>query len=290
LPTTSAQAASFDLPPVKVKTVAIVDKPAEKGASVTPQEDRIATSSVTVAVRERTVLHKADPRWARDSASSGGSSTQQEAVVAAYADDEAGSVDGSVSSQSVDGQNDPFAMIVAPDENTEPTVELAGTVPHLPEPAPRDKPAREPSDEARPAPKAAVTGRALTGSTTINEAANMRAAARSGSSVLMVVPDGARVSIAPGCEQWCEISYNGRRGFVYKDFVGGGRVASKPRTNTQTVSAEPLDKAIYSDSNFITSGKQTSRPDQDVGEAKPNADAKPASTAFKTPAADPSMR
>lgn len=254
-----AQAAAFQLPARKVKTVAIVDDHAEKGPSVT-QADRSRTASVKPAVRERSALHRANPRWARDGSNGSGSASQKEALLAAYADDESNPVNVALGSATDTGTGtDPFAMIVTPGESTEPTVELAGTVPHVPAPAPRASAARESDDDDRPAPKAATTGRALTDTTTVNEAANMRAAGRSGSAVIMVVPDGARVSIAPGCEQWCEISYNGRRGFVYKDFIGSGRVAAKPRANVETVSAQPLDKAIYGDTNFINSGSSSSR-------------------------------
>jgi uncharacterized protein YraI len=259
LPAAGAQDSAFEVQPRKVKTVAIVDKPAEKGAAVAA--DRSPTSSVRVAMGNRVALHGASPRWARNPASGPGSRLQREALLAAFADEDVNPDRINpleTKSLPAPDPNDPFARIVTPDENSEPTVELAGTVPLVPAPAPRQDDALEP-DTDKPAPKVAATGRALTDSTTINEAANIRAAPRSGSQVLAVVPDGARVSIAPGCEQWCEISYNGRRGFVYKDFVGAGRPEAKQSSKTQTLSADPLDKTIYGDSNFIVSGKQGSR-------------------------------
>lgn len=285
LPTTNAQAAAFQLPAHKVKTVAISDKPADKGAAVIQQTDRAPTASVKVASQQRNALHGANPRWARETAANTDSSAQKQALLAAYADD--GSDSGNLA-QGASNANDPFAMMVTPDENSEPTVDLAATVPHVPLPAPRAERAREPVDNDPAPAKAATTGRALSGNTALNEAANMRAAPRSGSKVILVVPDGARVSIAPGCEQWCEISYNGQRGFVYKDFVGSGRAAAaaKPRAKTDTASTDPLDKAIYGDSNFINSGGQSkSSSDQDEKTAS-NA----AEPAAKKPAPEPSMR
>ncbi|MGC4026956.1 MAG: SH3 domain-containing protein [Mesorhizobium sp.] len=285
LPTTSAQAAAFQLPAHKVKTVSISDKPADKGAAVTQQTDRAPTSSVTVAVRERSALHGANPRWARETTANSNSLAQKQALLAAYADDESNS--GNLA-QDASTANDPFAVMVTPDESSEPTVDLAATVPHVPLPAPREERAREPVDDDPTPPKAATTGRALSGNTSLNEAANMRAAPRSGSKVILVVPDGARVSIAPGCEQWCEISYNGQRGFVYKDFVGSGRAAAvaKPRAKTDTASTEPLDKAIYGDSNFINSGGQPKNASDDDEKTASNT----TTTAAKKPVAEPSMR
>ena len=58
----------------------------------------------------------------------------------------------------------------------------------------------------------------------MGKAANMRSRPKSGSSVVMVVPQSATVQLV-GCKVWCEIVYKGRRGYVYKDFLGGSRRA-----------------------------------------------------------------
>ena len=59
----------------------------------------------------------------------------------------------------------------------------------------------------------------------------MRARPKSGSQKLMVIPRGASVQLV-GCKVWCEIVYKGRHGYVYKDYLGGGRsatAAGKPK-------------------------------------------------------------
>ena len=53
----------------------------------------------------------------------------------------------------------------------------------------------------------------------IRSGVNMRAAPRSGSPVLGTIPTNAVVNVAPGCKQWCAVSYNGKRGYVYKSFL-----------------------------------------------------------------------
>lgn len=66
------------------------------------------------------------------------------------------------------------------------------------------------------APKASSAGM---GTARIRTSVNMRSRGASGASVLGVVPTGAEVAIAEGCQHWCKIVYNGRTGYVYKSFV-----------------------------------------------------------------------
>ncbi len=60
----------------------------------------------------------------------------------------------------------------------------------------------------------------------IVKAVNMRARGQKGAKVLTVVPAGTTVSLY-GCKVWCEISYNGQKGWVYKSFIGTSRTATK---------------------------------------------------------------
>jgi hypothetical protein len=69
--------------------------------------------------------------------------------------------------------------------------------------------------------------------TQIRTAANMRSRPKSGSGIIMVVPQSATVQLV-GCKVWCEIVYKGKRGYVYKDFLNGSRSASnssKPKSS-----------------------------------------------------------
>ena len=69
--------------------------------------------------------------------------------------------------------------------------------------------------------------------TQIRTAANMRSRPKSGSGIIMVVPQSATVQLV-GCKVWCEIVYKGKRGYVYKDFLSGARSASnsgKPKSS-----------------------------------------------------------
>ena len=53
-----------------------------------------------------------------------------------------------------------------------------------------------------------------------NRGVNMRSRPESGSSVLTVVRKAASVKLV-GCKVWCEVLYQGRRGYVFKDFAFG---------------------------------------------------------------------
>lgn len=77
--------------------------------------------------------------------------------------------------------------------------------------------AAAPLDEAKPAPEPASAGK--TGYA--NRHVNMRAGPSNDAKVITVIPAKARVTIH-GCKGWCEISHEGRRGFVYKTFIKQG--------------------------------------------------------------------
>lgn len=98
---------------------------------------------------------------------------------------------------------------------------------------------------------------AAAGTTQVIRGANMRSRPKSGSGVLGTVPKGATVQLV-GCNVWCEIVYKGRRGYIYKDFIAGGRSAKaasgKAKTSFTVSSSEPQaeepkqDKAAAADS------------------------------------------
>lgn len=53
---------------------------------------------------------------------------------------------------------------------------------------------------------------------TVKSAVNLRAAPRSGSEVLSVVPAKAQIEAQRDCN-WCAVTYDGRKGFIYKSFI-----------------------------------------------------------------------
>ncbi|MBX3581478.1 MAG: SH3 domain-containing protein [Rhizobiaceae bacterium] len=62
------------------------------------------------------------------------------------------------------------------------------------------------------------SGGAVAGTAQVKSAVNMRSAPKKGASVLGVVPAGTSVKVM-SCDGWCQISWNGRNGWVYKSFL-----------------------------------------------------------------------
>lgn len=80
-------------------------------------------------------------------------------------------------------------------------------------------PSSRPAIEAiEPEPPSVADGPAPTRKATIASAVNMRAKGAKGARVLGVIPRGATVGLVE-CDGWCEVVYEGRRGFVYKSFL-----------------------------------------------------------------------
>ncbi len=84
-----------------------------------------------------------------------------------------------------------------------------------------------PAAEERPAPQRTVR---------VNDGVNLRARGASGSRVLRTIPANASVGLV-GCKAWCEVVYDGTRGFIYKSFVGG------PRAPAARATAKPAEQA-----------------------------------------------
>ncbi len=85
--------------------------------------------------------------------------------------------------------------------------------------APAEQPARNdaPTATARAQPEPRANGSAMRAAT-VRQAVNLRAAPNKGGQVVMVVPASAQIEAEANCG-WCEISYQGRTGFIYKSFI-----------------------------------------------------------------------
>jgi hypothetical protein len=68
---------------------------------------------------------------------------------------------------------------------------------------------------------------------------NLRASASNDATILTVVPANAAIRAASDCEHFCEVVYNGQRGFVGKSFVRRGDAASRPAAPAAAQTAAP---------------------------------------------------
>lgn len=97
---------------------------------------------------------------------------------------------------------------------------LTAAIPALPAEitafAPQPRPAAPPATQA--ASSAASAGDASMRTAVVRRAVNMRAAPNGRAQVLTVVPASSEVRAETDCS-WCEISYQGRSGFIYKSFI-----------------------------------------------------------------------
>lgn len=121
---------------------------------------------------------------------------------------------------------------------------------------------------------AAPTASGATRSVQVNKGVNMRSRGRSGAGVIMTIPKSATVQVI-GCQAWCEVVYKGRRGFIYKSFVGGGGGGSKrsaSRAKQPAVAAAPKEdaKTVY----VVDSAEKTETPET-TGSTTPEKPAAP---------------
>lgn len=214
----------------KASTASMAVIPVKKVKSVSlKQNNDLATGTVQVAsvaarpapaseqldpAPQTVELHKSNPRWARNAALPREAKTRQAQIETAYADEAAGAADGA----------DPFAVMGSGE------VELEETMDSLPSPAPRKQSDNSADDEPN--------NRQIT----INTAANMRSAGRSGARVVGTIPAGTKVNVTGDCSSWCKVTYKGRTGYVWRSFVGGRPTTSRKRARN-AAAAKPVKQA-----------------------------------------------
>lgn len=81
-------------------------------------------------------------------------------------------------------------------------------------------------------------GGVAAGAARVTAAVNMRSGPRKGSSVLTVVPAGSPVQVL-SCNGWCQIAYNGRKGFVYKSYLAASKARPQKQAAETAEAAEP---------------------------------------------------
>lgn len=223
------------VPTIPVKTMKIV--PAANAAvtvAAAPQAARKADAvSPAIATREAniTALASNNPRWtapgaqtppaqpeAQPASSGGGqaASPEQKTTDTAFAEPDAEN-DASTALSEVAAPapaNDPSADAKPDDKDGARTAAIPETQPQVPDAQPAAA-----DSAAESTPKAHKVGAA--GSGRILRAVTMRSGPKKGAGAIATVPARASVQVM-SCKQWCEIVYNGKRGWVYKSYVKTG--------------------------------------------------------------------
>ncbi|WP_109575857.1 SH3 domain-containing protein [Aminobacter sp. AP02] len=172
--------------PAKEKITAIAAEP-------TGRKERVATSRTSILVSDASAEEAsdmplaADPRWAQ--------------VVAAAANRPLEAMPAIPGAEKV----------VAADPVDSAPLALAETT--RPDPA-ETAAVKAMEAEVKPAGQAGKGGREAT----IKRSVNMRAKPQKGGQVLGVIPAKTSVELV-ACTQWCEIVFNGKRGYVFKTYI-----------------------------------------------------------------------
>ena len=241
-----ASASDADVRPASAAgDVAAADAP-QDGSANSEAEPKTAATPTPQAVaanvaddKAKALIGENDPRWARDvvpAATVLSAGLADAASARAYAD--------RTESPAWQALRDVVAKETGGDSAAKPAIAEA----EAPQPAAVEDddtvqtaaidPKPEPVKKAEPAPEPArveSSGAAPTGTARIAKGVNMRSAGRKGSRVIGTVPTGATVQLV-SCDVWCEVIHNGRRGFVYEDFVQ--RESAKPVAATTPAKPE----------------------------------------------------
>lgn len=94
-------------------------------------------------------------------------------------------------------------------------------------------------------PAAKNLGGVAAGTARVTAAVNLRSSPRKGSSVAMVVPAGSAVNVL-SCDGWCQVVYNGKKGWVYKSFLTGSKAKPQKAANSASADAPTTRKTTSS--------------------------------------------
>lgn len=220
LPASERQAAASreqTVPTVPVETTKVI--PAAATAAALPRaaaKGDAVSPAVAAAEAEIPALAPNDPRWtgsktasAPATAPSGQVAGQSEqaaekpAVAAAFADPAA--------------KNDATTMlakVAAPGKTATDGAQTAAIPTAKPQaPAPAQDDSDQPDAKSR---KVAAAGTGL-----ILRAVTMRTGPKKNAAAMVTVPAKTSVQVM-GCKQWCQIVYNGKRGWIYKSYIKTG--------------------------------------------------------------------
>jgi SH3 domain-containing protein len=184
-----------------------------------PQPAEPKAAQLVADAADTDALEQQDPRWARTDAEKG------KTAFASVLQQTAGQGQSGIAATAALPLAEP-----SPAEAKDPADESKTAAVDPEDVTPKDVAKKKGSEPASSAATTDDNGDRVPGVTSsgkgrmvqINKGVNLRSRPKGGSSVLGTVPRGANVQLL-GCNAWCEIVYNGRRGYVFKDFIGGGR-------------------------------------------------------------------
>ncbi|WP_168992191.1 MULTISPECIES: SH3 domain-containing protein [Mesorhizobium] len=228
LPANDRQAAASPeqtIPTIPVKTTKIAPVGAAVAAATVPQARKSDAVSPSVATAQANVqaLAANDPRW-----------TASQPKAASASDAPAPS---QAANQAEQAPDKPVAAFAQPAADTDASTELAkvaaptaaggshpdgaqtAAIPEVQPQVPEQQPAAAEGDgsQAKAKPRkvaAAGTGRIL-------RTVTMRSGPKKNAAAIATVPARTSVQVM-SCKQWCQITYNGKTGWIYKSYIKTG--------------------------------------------------------------------
>ncbi|TPM39159.1 SH3 domain-containing protein [Mesorhizobium sp. B2-3-4] len=229
LPASDKQASASSeqsIPTIPVKTTKI--SPAGTtvtAAAVTPLAERKSSQvspTPTVAPAAIPALAANDPRWSGSQAKAVPASPGQETSQPKQAPDQPATAAAFAQPSANSDAASELAKVAAPQAapgGSKPDGAQTAAIPAVQPQAPQQKPANAQGDDGTV--KAKPRKVAAAGSGRILRAVTMRSAPKKGAAPIGTVPARTSVQLM-GCKQWCEIVYNGKRGWVYKSYIKPG--------------------------------------------------------------------
>jgi len=217
------------VPTIPVKTTKIAPATANATAvAAAPQAARKADAvSPTVAAKEAKIpaLASNDPRWTAPGAETASNAGPSDKEASQQTEEAAKPADTAFAEPAA--QSDASALlskVAAPgatpakDDATPKDNPDGAQTAAIPTPKPQVSQAQPSAgDDATPEPQkvsAASTGRIL-------RAVTMRTGPKKNAAAILTVPAKTSVQVM-SCKQWCQIVYNGKRGWIYKTYVKTG--------------------------------------------------------------------
>jgi uncharacterized protein YraI len=225
-----------ETPPVRKVTTksfpALKQGAVSRPIGIAPQAAPEPKPVEVASAAEVDALEQQDPRWAVSDATESDASYEP---VLPSAEDAADEADAAVPLD-----EEP----VAKDDDKRDETRTAAIAPDEAKPSRKAKRSKDESVAEDNAPPAAGTRQVQ-----IRTGVNMRSRPKSGSGVLTVVPRKAVVQVV-GCKAWCEVIYQGQRGYIYKSYLGGGSkrsasVKKKASNKTAAVADKPAPVSVY---------------------------------------------
>ncbi|RWO76378.1 SH3 domain-containing protein [Mesorhizobium sp.] len=219
LPASDRQAAASPeqtIPTVPVKTTKITPVGAAVAAAAVPQARESDAIPTTVAAAQTNLpaLAANDPRW---TGSQPKDATTSDSTAPKAADKQAAAF--AQPAAATDAATE-LAKVAAPSAaaGNHPDGAQTAAIPAVQPQSPAQEPAAEGDDsQAKAKPRkaaAAGTGRIL-------RAVTMRSGPKKNAAAIGTVPAKTSVQVK-SCKQWCQITYNGKTGWVYKSYIKTG--------------------------------------------------------------------